>query len=83
MHAILQRAAEGRLQVEVKHPGIEPLQAELARGRRQRWQASSGGALLLAGTLWLGLEAAPQPLGWVLLAAGVALLLVSRPGNSA
>jgi len=83
VHAILQRAAEGRLQVEVKHPGIEPLRAELARGRRQRWQAITGGTLLLAGTLWLGLEATPPPLGWVLLAAGVALLLVSRPGNSA
>ena len=83
VHAILQRAAEGRLQVEVKHPGIEPLRAELARGRRQRWQAITGGTLLLAGTLWLGLEATPPPLGWVLLAAGAALLLVSRPGNSA
>ena len=82
LHAILQRAAAGKLQVEVKHPGIEPLRAELRAGRQQRWRSSAGGALLVGGVLWLGLEAAPPAAGWALFAAGLALLLFSRPGNS-
>jgi ubiquinone biosynthesis protein len=82
IHAILQRAAEGRLQVEVKHPGLEPLRQELRAGRQQRWGLGSGGALLVSGVLWLGLSIAPAALGWVLLGAGLALLFFSRPGNS-
>jgi len=82
VHAILQRAAEGRLQVEVKHPGLEPLRAELRAGRRQRWSVGSGGAMLVGGALWLGLAATPAVLGWMLLSAGVVLLLFSYPGNS-
>jgi len=80
-HAILQRAAEGRLQVEVKQPALEPLRAELRAGRQQRWANGTGGALLLGGVLWLGLSAAPAALGWVLLGAGLALLAISRPGS--
>jgi ubiquinone biosynthesis protein len=80
-HAILQRAAEGRLQVEVKQPALEPLRAELRAGRQQRWANGTGGALLLGGVLWLGLSAAPAALGWGLLASGLALLALSRPGS--
>ena len=82
IHAILQRAAEGRLQVEVKHPGLEPLREEMRAGRQARWRTGSGGATLLGGVLWLGLGASPPLLGWTLLAAGIALLALSRPGNS-
>jgi ubiquinone biosynthesis protein len=81
IHALLQRAAEGRLQVEVKHPGMEQLRAELRAGRHQRWMTATGGAVLLGGILWLGLAAAPGLVGWVLLGAGVALLALSRPGT--
>ncbi|MFU8820087.1 MAG: ubiquinone biosynthesis regulatory protein kinase UbiB [Gammaproteobacteria bacterium] len=81
-HAILQRAAEGRLQVEVKQPELAPLRAELRAGRQQRWANGTGSALLLGGVLWLGLAAAPAALGWVLLGAGLALLAISRPGSS-
>lgn len=38
----------------------------------------SGAALLLAGVLWIGLEAAPGWLGWVAAAAGLAISLRSR-----
>jgi len=79
VHAILQRAAEGRLQVEVKHPGLEPLREELAAGRRQRWAVGTGAALLVSGVLWLGLSAPPALAGGLLAAAGLALLAVSRP----
>jgi ubiquinone biosynthesis protein len=82
IHAILQRAAEGRLQVEVKHPGLEPLCEELRAGRRQRWRLGTGGALLVGGVLWLGLAITPAALGWVSLGAGLALLFFSRPDNS-
>jgi len=82
LHAILERAAAGRLQVEVKHPGLEPLREELRAGRRQRWRSGTGGALFLGGVLWLGLAATPPALGWVLLGAGLALLGLSRPGSS-
>lgn len=82
IHAILQRAAEGRLQVEVKHPGLEPLRAELRAGRQQRWTSGTGGALLLGGVLWLGLTASPAALGWALLGAGVLMLAISRPGRT-
>jgi ubiquinone biosynthesis protein len=82
LHTILQRAAEGRLQVEVKHPGMEPLRAELRAGRTQRWALTSGGAALLGGVLWLGLSVAPAALGWALLGAGALLLALSRPGSS-
>lgn len=82
LHAILERAAAGRLQVEVKHPGLDPLRAELRAGRRQRWQSGTGGALFLGGVLWLGLAVTPPALGWLLLGAGLALLALSRPRSS-
>jgi ubiquinone biosynthesis protein len=82
IHAILQRAAEGRLQVELKRPDLEPLQQALRATRRERWTTSSGGASLLGGVLWVGLGAAPVALGWILLGTGAVLLLVSRPGSS-
>lgn len=83
IHAILQRAAEGRLQVEVRHPGLEPLLVELRTARQQRWRLGTGTVLVLAGVLWLGLGIAPPPPGWVLLFAGAGCLAFSRPGNSA
>jgi ubiquinone biosynthesis protein len=82
MHDFLQRAAEGRLQIEVKNAGVEPLRAELRAGRQQRWHSGAGSALLIAGVLWLGLGAAPPPLGWAMLSGGLVLLLFSRPGSS-
>jgi ubiquinone biosynthesis protein len=81
IHALLQRAAEGRLQVEVKDPGMEQLRAELRAGRHQRWMTASSGTLMLGGILWLGLAAAPLLLGWILLGAGFVLLALSRPGT--
>lgn len=82
LHGLLQRVAEGRLQVEVKHAGVDRLREELHAGRRQRWTQGSGGALLLGGVLWLGLAAAPAALGWALLGAGIVLLMLSRPDSS-
>jgi len=83
VHAILERAAEGRLQVEVKQPGIEALRAELQAGRRQRWASSAGGASFVGGVLWLGLAVNPAAAGWLLLVLGAGLLAFGRPGHSA
>jgi ubiquinone biosynthesis protein len=82
LSAILQRAAEGRLQVEVRHPALDPLREEFEAGREQRWTTGTGGALLLGGVLWLGLATSPPALGWVLLGVGALLLLVNRPDRS-
>ncbi|MEJ2513782.1 MAG: ubiquinone biosynthesis regulatory protein kinase UbiB [Gammaproteobacteria bacterium] len=79
VHAILQRAAEGRLQVEVKQPALEKLHRDLASDRRQRWKLTVGAAALLSGVLWLGLETSPVAPGWLLLVAGAAALGLSRP----
>jgi ubiquinone biosynthesis protein len=82
VHDLLQRAAEGRLQIEVKNSAIEALRDELRAGRKQRWHAGAGSALLIAGVLWLGLGAAAPLLGWSMLSGGLVLLLFSRPGSS-
>jgi hypothetical protein len=82
LHAILQRAAAGQLQVEVKSTGVDALRRELETGRRQRWRAGAASTLLLGGVLWLGLGSQPPLPGWALLAAGLALFLFSRPGSS-
>ena len=79
MQSLLQQAAEGRLQVEVRHPGLELLQREMEVARRERWAVGTGGALLLSGVLWLGLGAPTPPVGWLLGGAGIALFFVSRP----
>ena len=83
IHAILQRAAEGRLQVEVKHPGIEALRAELRADRQQRWTTGAGGATLIGGVLWLGLDVSPAAPGWLLLVLGAGLLAFGRLGRPA
>jgi ubiquinone biosynthesis protein len=82
IHAILQRAAEGRLQVELKRPDLDPLQDEMRAGRQQRWANGCGSATLIGGVLWIGFGSAPALLGWALLAAGIGFLLVSRPRSS-
>ncbi|NGX17341.1 ubiquinone biosynthesis regulatory protein kinase UbiB [Wenzhouxiangella sp. XN24] len=83
IHAILQRAAEGRLQVEVKHPGIEVLRAELHADRQQRWTTGAGGATFVGGVLWLGLDVSPVAPGWLLLVLGAGLLAFGRLGRPA
>ena len=82
IHAILQRAAEGRLQVEVKHPGMEALRAELHADRQQRWTTGAGGATLVGGVLWLGLAVSPAAPGWLLLVLGAGLLAFGRLGRN-
>jgi ubiquinone biosynthesis protein len=79
VHAILQRAADGRLQVEVKHPGLEPLRRELEAARRERWRMGVGGTLFVSGVGWLALADTAAFAGWLLAAAGLAILVAARP----
>jgi ubiquinone biosynthesis protein len=78
VHNILQRAADGTLQVEVRVPGLDDLRRQSALEARQRFLAVCGGALLIAGVLWLGLSLRPSWAGWAGSAAGLALMLVAR-----
>ena len=78
VHNILQRAAEGKLQVEVRVPGLEALRTQSAREERQRRLTTVGGALLIAGVLWLGLSVQPTALGWAGTGIGLFLMFYSR-----
>jgi len=78
VHNILQRAAEGKLQVEVRVPGLEALRAQSAREERQRRLTTVGGALLVAGVVWLGLSVQPAAAGWAGTGIGLFLMFYSR-----
>ncbi len=69
VHRLLDRA-EGR-QVRIDHGGLD--------SRRNRWRQWTGGALLIAGALLLGLGAEPPWLAWLAGAGGLTLLFLSRP----
>ena len=79
MHGLLQRAAEGRLELKVRVPELARLEAGLARRERRRWLASAGGSLLVSGVLWLGFALPPAWAGGLIAASGAALLLAARP----
>ncbi|MGB5623313.1 MAG: ubiquinone biosynthesis regulatory protein kinase UbiB [Gammaproteobacteria bacterium] len=81
VHNILQRAAEGKLQLEVKVPGLDALRRQSAAEARQQWLTLCGGALLLAGVVWLGLAVQPVAPGWAGSGAGLALMLLARTAS--
>ncbi len=68
-HHLLDRA-EGK-QARIDRGGLE--------ARRRRWRQLTGGVLLIVGALLLGLRAEPVWLAWLAGAAGLAMLLASRP----
>jgi len=78
VHNILQRAAEGKLQVEVRVPGLDALRMQSAREERQRRLTTAGGAMLIAAVLWLGLSVQPVAVGWVGASIGLALMIFAR-----
>jgi len=81
VHNILQRAADGKLQLEVKVPGLDALRRQCAAEARQRWLTACGGALLVAGVVWLGLAVQPVAPGWAGSGAGLALMLLARTAS--
>jgi ubiquinone biosynthesis protein len=58
--------------------GPPPGQTDLAADRR-RWLTTVGGALVVAAAVWIGLEARPAPLGWLLGAAGTVIAGLGWP----
>ena len=74
VHGLLERAAEGRLELTARNPDAARLAAAMeADGARQRslW---GGASALIAGVLWLGLAAGPAWAGWLGVVAGGLLL---------
>jgi len=81
VHNILQRAAEGKLQLEVKVPGLDALRRQSAAEARQQWLTVCGGVLLIAGVVWLGLAIQPTAPGWIGSGAGLALMMLARTAS--
>lgn len=79
VQTLVQQATEGRLSITVNDPGVSALRKEIARSGRARYLAMAAGAVLIAGTLLIGLEVQPEWLGWVVSGTGAALLLINRP----
>jgi ubiquinone biosynthesis protein len=81
LHGLLQRAAEGRLEIGVRVPELDELGRRLAGHDRRRYLAIAGGSLLIGGILWMGLHLAPGWAGAIIAASGALLLALGRPGN--
>ncbi len=81
VHNILQRAADGNLEVNVRVPGLDEIRDRSAQQDRQRYLATIGGSLLVSGVLWLGLDVDPAWPAWILGAAGLWAFFVSRPND--
>jgi len=79
VHSILQRAADGTLEVRLRDSGAASMREEQRRQAGLRNGVLAGGALLIAATLWLGLEGQPVWLGWGVGASGLGLLARARP----
>lgn len=79
VHSILQRAADGTLELRLRDPEAAARHEEQRRQASLRNAVLAGGALLAAAALWLGLQAQPVWLGWGLGAAGLGLMARARP----
>jgi len=74
----IQRAADGRLTLQVEARGIEALRGEIRAAARRRDWTLIGASGALAGILWLALSAAPAWPGYVLLIASLIGLVLPR-----
>ena len=79
LHGLLQRAAEGRLEVQVRVPELDTIKQRMIRQDRRRYLGIAGGSLLIAGVLWVGFMLTPAWFGSIAAAAGAALLVLARP----
>jgi ubiquinone biosynthesis protein len=79
VHNILQRAADGNLEMNVRVAGLDELRDRSDKHDRQRYLAIVGGSFLVSGVLWLGLDVTPIWPAWILGAAAVWLFFLSRP----
>jgi ubiquinone biosynthesis protein len=79
IHGLLQRAADGRLEVKVSVPELETIKARLDRQDRRRYLGIAGGSLLISGVLWVGFMLTPGWFGSLAAAVGAVLLVLARP----
>ncbi len=76
IHRVVRNAADGKLRIKVEDPGLSELARALEARSRQSRLSFTGAAALVAGVIWIGLEAAPVWAGWLLAAAGLVFLLL-------
>jgi ubiquinone biosynthesis protein len=81
VHNLLQRAADGRLELKVSVPALEQLERRLEERDRNRYLAVAGGAVLISGILWIGFAMPPSWAGTLIAATGATLMLLGRPGR--
>jgi ubiquinone biosynthesis protein len=81
VHNLLQRAADGRLELKVSVPALERLERRLEERDRNRYLAVAGGAVLISGILWIGFAMPPSWAGTLIAATGATLMLLGRPGR--
>ncbi len=74
----VREAAEGRLEVRVKHAEAALLRAEIRRGNSRRDAAFAAAVLWLSGLAWMTLSGTPLWLGWLQMVAAIALYVCSR-----
>ena len=74
----VQRAADGRLQLQVEARNIERLQQEIREDGRRRDVTIIAGLAALAGVIWLAVDAAPAWPGYLVLVASVVGLVSLR-----
>jgi hypothetical protein len=77
LKAAVHRSQGGLFHMQVDSPDIEAIRLELRRAGRRRDAVSVGGAILLGGLVWLGVNGGGAWPGWVLTAMGVVWLVVA------
>ena len=79
VHSILQRAADGKLEMNVRVTGLDEIRDRSDKHDRQRYLAIVAGSFLVSGVLWLGLDVAPAWPAWLLGAAATWMFFLSHP----
>lgn len=78
---VARKLVDGVLEAPRHERGIPEPRPDFPSNRRSRHGAAAGSALLISGTLWLGLITPPTWLGWAALLAGLLTLWQTRPRN--
>ncbi len=73
VHEFLRQATSGQIRTRLESGELEAIRQIQEQGERRRWRLTTGGALLVSGTLLAGLEAGPWlAAGWSI--PGLALM---------
>ncbi|GAC1461012.1 MAG: ubiquinone biosynthesis regulatory protein kinase UbiB [Steroidobacteraceae bacterium] len=77
LKAAVHRSQGGHFHMQVESPAMEEIKTELRQAGRRRDAVTVGGAILLGGLVWLGVNGGGYWPGWVLTALGAAWLVVA------